>query len=286
MAQQIFFSLAATVKGSLQCKIPSDAQLGRSKNNGESTAMHQYRIQLINPNTSREMTETMAKAARKVASPRVQIEAVCPCEGVPSIEGHFDEAVATLGILEHIRRGEDQGVDGHIIACFGDPGLLAARELASGPVMGIAEAAMHVATLVATRFSIVTTLPRTLIIARHLLAKYGFSEHCSAIHAIDLPVLALEDGSGQAQQKVREFCLKAKQHDNCGAIILGCGGMADLAHELSHDLQMPVIDGVGAAVSLMESLLQLGVTTSKWGDLNFPRNKGISGPFSKCLIKS
>lgn len=31
------------------------------------------------------------------------------------------------------------------------------------------------ATMVATRFSIVTTLPRTLIIARHLLHQYGIS---------------------------------------------------------------------------------------------------------------
>lgn len=71
-------------------------------------------------------------------------------------------------------------------------------------MIGIAEAAMHMATMVATRFSIVTTLPRTLIIARHLLHQYGFHQHCAALHAIDLPVLALEDGSGTAQEKVRE----------------------------------------------------------------------------------
>jgi allantoin racemase len=79
--------------------------------------------------------------------------------------------------------------------------LLAARELAQGPVIGIAEAAMHMATLVATRFSIVTTLPRTLIIARHLLHQYGFYDHCAGLHAIDLPVLALEDGSGWRRRR-------------------------------------------------------------------------------------
>jgi len=245
--------------------------------------MPRHRIQLINPNTSQAMTDTMAATARSIAGERIDIDAVCPAEGVPSIEGHFDEAVATLGILQQIRAGEERGVKGHIIACFGDPGLLAARELASGPVIGIAEAAMHVASLVATRFSIVTTLPRTVIIARHLLHRYGFHEQCAAVHAIDLPVLSLEDGSGTAQQKVREYCLHAKQHDNVGAIILGCGGMADLAAQLSQELEMPVIDGVGAAVTLLESLLNLGVTTSKWGDLDYPRNKGITGPYAACL---
>lgn len=59
--------------------------------------------------------------------------------------------------------------------------------------------------------------------------------------------------------------------------------MADLAAELSEELQMPVIDGVGAAVTLLESLLNLGITTSKWGDSDYPRHKGITGPYAACL---
>ncbi|MBX4773444.1 allantoin racemase, partial [Klebsiella oxytoca] len=100
-------------------------------------------IQVINPNTSLAMTESIGAAARAVAAPGTEILAVCPGEGVPSIEGHFDEAIAAVGVLEQIKAGRQQGVDGHVIACFGDPGLLAARELAQGPVVGIAEAAMH-----------------------------------------------------------------------------------------------------------------------------------------------
>ena len=215
-------------------------------------------IQVINPNTSLAMTETIGAAARAVAAPGTEILAVCPSAGVPSIEGHFDEAIAAVGVLEQVKLGREQGVDGHVIACFGDPGLLAARELAQGPVVGIAEAAMHMATLVATRFSVVTTLPRTLIIARHLLHQYGFQDHCAALHAIDLPVLALEDGSGVAQEKVRARCIQALKEDGCGAIVLGCGGMATLAQELTRELRVPVIDGVSAAVKMVESLVALG----------------------------
>ncbi len=236
-------------------------------------------IQVINPNTSWAMTETIGRAARAVAAANTEIIAVSPTQGAPSIEGHFDEAVATLGVLEQIKLGREQGVAGHVIACFGDPGLLAARELAQGPVVGIAEAAMHLATLVATRFSIVTTLPRTLIIARHLLQRYGFEHHCAALHAIDLPVLALEDGSGVAQEKVRARCIQAKCEDNSGAIVLGCGGMATLAQELTHELGMPVIDGVGAAVKMVESLVALGLSTSKQGDLDYPIRKKLTGAF-------
>ncbi|PLV61265.1 allantoin racemase [Erwinia sp. B116] len=238
-------------------------------------------IQVINPNTSLAMTETIGRAARAVAAANTDILAVCPVQGVPSIEGHFDEAIAAIGVLEQVKAGREQGARGHVIACFGDPGLLAARELASGPVVGIAEAAMHVATLVATRFSIVTTLPRTVVIARHLLQQYGFVHHCAAIHAIDLPVLALEDGSGVAQEKVRQRCIQAKCEDGSGAIVLGCGGMADLAQELTRELGLPVIDGVGAAVKMVESLLALGLGTSKHGDLDYPVAKRLSGQFER-----
>lgn len=241
--------------------------------------MSALRIQVINPNTSLAMTQTIGAAARSAAAPGTEILAVCPDDGVPSIEGHFDEAIATIGVLEQIHAGRQQGVDGHVIACFGDPGLLAARELAQGPVIGIAEAAMHMATLVATRFSVVTTLPRTLIIARHLLHQYGFQDRCAGLHAIDLPVLALEDGSGLAQEKVRARCLQALREDGCGAIVLGCGGMADLAQALTRELQVPVIDGVSAAVKMVESLVALGLSTSKHGDLAFPEAKAVSGKF-------
>ncbi len=236
-------------------------------------------IQVINPNTSTAMTETIGAAARAVAARDTEILAVCPQHGVPSIEGHFDEAVAAIGVLEQVQRGEKLGVSGHVIACFGDPGLLAARELASGPVIGIAEAAMHTATLVATRFSIITTLPRTLVIARHLLQQYGFTHHCAALHAIDLPVLALEDGSGVAQERVRARCIQAVREDNSGAIVLGCGGMASLAQALTRELGMPVIDGVSAAVKMVEALVALGLGTSKQGDLAYPLAKPLSGGF-------
>ncbi len=57
-------------------------------------------IQVINPNTSAAMTATIGAAARAVAAPGTEIVAVCPSEGVPSIEGHFDEAIAAVGVLD------------------------------------------------------------------------------------------------------------------------------------------------------------------------------------------
>ncbi|MFI2347471.1 aspartate/glutamate racemase family protein [Streptomyces sp. NPDC019443] len=79
------------------------------------------------------------------------------------------------------------------MACFGDPGLDAARELAAGPVIGIAEAAMHTAVLLGRSFSIVTTLSRTIGHTRDLARRYVIADACQAVHACGIPVLDLDD---------------------------------------------------------------------------------------------
>lgn len=84
--------------------------------------------------------------------------------------------------------------------------MLAAREVARGPVIGIAEAAMHVASFIATGFSIVTTLSRTRVIAQHLVENYGMSRFCQNIRAVDLPVLELEVEGSNARKIITQEC--------------------------------------------------------------------------------
>lgn len=238
------------------------------------------RINVINPNSTASMTATIAAAARAVAAPGTEIVAVSSRSGPVSIEGHYDEAISVVGMLEEVRRGEDAGVAGHVIACFGDPGLLAAREIARGPVLGIAEAAMHAASLVATGFSIVTTLERTRIIAEHLVHAYGMERCCRRVRATDLAVLELENPASDARRVITEECRRALHEDGAGAIVLGCAGMADLTQALSRELGAPVIDGVAAAVKLVEALVGLGLGTSKFGDLAYPVAKPYVGLLS------
>lgn len=238
-------------------------------------------IRVINPNTTRAMTDTIGAAASAVAAPGTRITASQPSSGPVSIESHFDEAVSAVGVIEEVLAGEREGTDAYIIACFGDPGLNAARELTRAPVIGIAEAAFHVASLISTRFSVVTTLPRTLIIAEHLLDSYGFSHNCRRVRAADIPVLELEDNPDVALERIIEECLRAKREDNIGAIVLGCGGMADLTPQITEAVGLPIVEGVTAAVKLAEAIVGLGLGTSKFGDLAFPRAKSFSGSFAR-----
>ncbi len=229
------------------------------------------RIKLINPNTTTAMTLSMAAAASEVAAAGTEIDAVTSDSGPVSIEGHYDEAIGVLGLLDAVR--SDPAADAYIIACFGDPGLLAARELTSAPVLGIAEAAMHAASFIATSFSIVTTLDRTRVIAEALVRNYGMRDFCRRVRATDVPVLDLEDASGRVNDIILAECQRAVGEDRSGAIVLGCAGMAGLVDHLKPRLPVPVIDGVTVAVKFAEALVGAGLRTSKHGDLGYPLAK-------------
>jgi allantoin racemase len=235
------------------------------------------KIKVINPNTSRAMTEVIGAAARSAAGPGVTIEAVNPRHGPASIESRYDEALACVGLLEEVRKGELDGVDAHVIACFGDPGLDAAREVARGPVLGIAEAAMRMACYLASGFSVVTTLERTIVIAEHLVDKYGVRQHCRRVRACEISVLELDNPDSDSHGAVLRECRRALAEDDCGAIVLGCAGMAAMCRRLTQALGVPVIDGVAAATAQAEALVRLGLATSKRGDYATPLPKPYAG---------
>ena len=138
-----------------------------------------------------------------------------------------------------------------------------------------------VPVILRTRFSVVTTLPRTTIIAEHLLDSYGMASRCRRVRAADIPVLELEANPDLALERIIEECLKAKQEDGIGAIVLGCGGMADLTPQISAAVGLPIVEGVTAAVKLAEALVGLGLQTSKHGDLDFPPPKPFTGRFAE-----
>jgi allantoin racemase len=236
-------------------------------------------IRVINPNTTASMTALIEASARAVAGPGTRLDAVTPTMGPASIESHYDEALAVPGVLAAVADGERSGVDGYVIACFGDPGLDAARELAHGPVVGIAEAAMHAATLVGRGFSVVTTLSRTRGRAWDLASRYVGAGSCRGVHACDIPVLDLE-GDPAVVKRVVALAREALDHDDSDVIVLGCAGMADLCAAASAELGVPVIDGVAAATVLVQSMITIGAATSARGEYAPPPPKPYTGQLS------
>ncbi|HEY9313896.1 aspartate/glutamate racemase family protein, partial [Williamsia sp.] len=170
----------------------------------------------------------------------------------------------------------DSPADAYLLACFGDPGLDAAREIASGPVIGIAEAAMHAASLLGRGFSVVTTLSRTIGRAEELAGRYGMAANCRGYHACEVPVLELETNPDTATI-LTEACRAAVEADHSDVVVLGCAGMADLAGVISAKIGVPVIDGVAAGTLFLQSLVTMGARPSRLGEFAPPRPKPYAG---------
>ena len=228
------------------------------------------KLAIINPNSTKSMTEKCLLVAEKFKNSDTEIWASNPENSPKSIEGHYDEVQSLMGIMEELKKAEKWGADAYVIACFDDPGLEAARELVAGPVIGICEAAMHMTSIVSSSFSVVTTLNRSVPIIEDLVHKYGMNRFCRKVRAANIPVLALEDSSCDAMEKIEEEILKSVEEDNCEAIILGCAGMADLTMKLSKKCKIPVVDGVLCAIKMAESLVGAQLLTSKINSYSYP----------------
>ncbi|KYB44955.1 Asp/Glu/hydantoin racemase, partial [Brucella anthropi] len=205
----------------------------------------------------------IGEAARSIALANTNIIAVNPKDGPPSIEGYFDEVFAIPGMIGEMQKHVN--ADACIIACFDDTGLDAARCAGTMPVIGIGEAAFHMASLISGKFSVVTTLSRSVPAIEHNLVRYGLATRCARVRASDVAVLELEVPGSDARKRISEEIARAIRDDHAEAIVLGCAGMADLAASLSEEHGLPVIDGVTAAVKLCEGLVSLGLKTSKRG---------------------
>lgn len=230
-------------------------------------------IHVVNPNASAAMTEGIARAAEAAAPAGARVTTTGAAGGPLSIEGPLDGARAVPWMLERIEEAEGRGADAHVIACFDDTGLEAARCLARAPVVGIGEAAAHCATLVADRFAVVTSVPEALPVLRGNLARYGLAARCAGLRAAGVPVLDIDTGTPEALAAIRRETAAALNDDGADAILLGCAGMATLAADLSEEFACPVVEGISAGLALAGALVGTGLRTSKRGAYAPPRAK-------------
>ena len=229
------------------------------------------KIVVINPNTTASMTDRIRLVSESVISDDFCLTVVNPSSGPASIEGYYDEAMSLAGLLDLVKQHHDAA--GFVIACFDDTGLDAARCLTESPVVGIGEAAYHMASMISNKFGVVTTLSRSIPALEHNLARYGLAARCSGVRASDIPVLEVEASNGMAFERINAEVEQAIKTDKAEAIVLGCAGMAELGATL-HDLHnIPVLDGISCAIKQVEAMIYLNLKNSNIGGYAKPRQK-------------
>ncbi|MBD3883241.1 aspartate/glutamate racemase family protein [Phormidium tenue FACHB-886] len=233
------------------------------------------RIKVINGNTYTPMTEGIDESAQAARFKETEIVTTQPKSGPESVESYYDEFLAIPGILEEIILSPD--FDAFVIACWGDPGVEAARELTTKPVVGIAEASMYMANMLAARWGVVTTQHRTLDMIEKTIYKAGFAHRCVSIRTSGIAVVETETAREATTDALEAIGKLAIAEDKVEALCLGCAGMSGLDQALEHRLGIPIIDAVAAAVKLAESLVALKKQTSKALTYQPPDAKLIKG---------
>lgn len=232
------------------------------------------RILVCNVNTTGTMTDAIGAQARSVAAPGTEIVALTPAFGAESVEGNYESYLAAIAVMETVR-AYPEPFDAVIQAGYGEHGREGLQELLSVPVVDITEAAASTAQYLGHRYSVVTTLDRAVPLIEDRLKIAGLTDRCASVRASGMAVLDLERDPDAAVEAIVEEAARAVEIDRAEVICLGCGGMAELTERVKARTGVPVVDGVAAAVTVAESLVRLGLTTSKVRTYAPPREKKI-----------
>lgn len=211
-------------------------------------------IVIINPNSTETMTDAMVDIARST-TPDVAIEGWTSHHGPPVIQGPKDGEASIPPLLKLVRLAAAKGAKVIIIGCFDDTGLPQARKIAACPVIGIGQAAYHIAALAGERFSVVTTLDVSVPVLESNIQSYGLAGHLSKVRASGVPVLDLETDPETANPKVIAEINRAASEDRVHSVVLGCAGMVGIPAIFGEDSPVRLVDGVVAATKIARILI-------------------------------
>lgn len=214
----------------------------------------------VNPNSTAEMTRRMVEQARNLAPQGVEVSGATNTQGPAAIQGQADGDAAEPGTLALLAAG---GFDLAVIGCFDDTGLPAARLSCPVPILGLGKASFTQADERAAPFVVLTTSTLSVPVLEANITSYGLERHCLAVVASGVPVLDFEHDRASARNRLVKAAKKAC-HEFAGTrtLLLGCAGMGGLAAELSHELSLPVIDPIEAALTLSMKELERSCTRS------------------------
>lgn len=204
-------------------------------------------IIIINPNSTVSMTDAMLDTARKTR-PEAQIIGWTSHDGPPAIQGPEDGKISVPPLLELVKKANDMGAAAIVIGCFDDTGLTAARNISACPVIGIGQAAYHMASMASPAFSVVTTLAVSVPVLAANINAYGLAQNVVQVRASGVPVLDLETDRANATAQVMAEIDKAVAEDGVSCVVLGCAGMGYIAEDGHGGLRL--IDGVRAATQI------------------------------------
>lgn len=228
------------------------------------------RILVINSNTTEGVTRRIADAAEGAAPAGVEVTTITAPFGLPLIVTRADWLVAGPATLAGLAAHQG-GFDAAVVACFGDPGVEAAREMFDVPVIGISEAAFHAAALLGRRFGIVSFTAALRPMFEDCLERSGLAPRCAGFRMG--PAFAGDPGQVAEERRglLLELVQASVEQDGAEVVILAGGPLAGVAATLQKEVSVPLVDGTVAGVRLAAALA--GMAPAR----RTPRARPLSG---------
>ncbi|GJD48959.1 Hydantoin racemase [Methylobacterium crusticola] len=233
------------------------------------------RILLLNPNTSRDVTALMRATAEAAAAPGTELVPATAPRGVPYIATRAEAQIGGAIALEML--AEAPPVDAAILAAFGDPGLVGARELFDFPIVGLAEAAMLSACMLGRRFGIVTFAGALVPWYEECVAANGLAGRCAGVRALEGRFASLAEVRDEKEAQLVELARAAVAQDGADVLIFAGAPLSGLGARVRERVPVPVVDQVVAAVKLAEALVALRPRKATAGTLRRPDPKPSLG---------
>jgi allantoin racemase len=243
------------------------------------------KILLLNPNTTSAVTDLLAAAGRKVASPGSELVTATAARGVPYIATRAEAQIGGTIVLEMLAAA-DADIDAAIIAAFGDPGLFGARELFDFPVVGLAEAAMLTACMLGRKFAIVTFARALGPWYQECVTMHGLDARCAGIRTLDGTFKSISDVQGEKEEMLVALANRAIEQDDADVVILSGAPLAGLADKVRDRIPVPVVDPTAAAVRQAETLVALKPRKAVAGTFRRPDPKptiGLAEPLAAVI---
>ena len=203
------------------------------------------RILLINPNTTESVTALVAKHARAVAGEAATFIPMTGRFGTSYISSRASAAIAAHAALDALAE-HVAGCDAVYLACFGDPGLAALREISPVPVIGMAEASCLEACNRGRRFAIVTGGALWGPMLTEFVTWLGLAERLAAVRTIAPAGDQIARDPEAALAQLTAGCAACATEDGADVVILGGAALAGLAARIQPSVPIPVLCSVEA----------------------------------------
>ena len=224
---------------------------------------------LINPNTTSAITDLMLTEARRTAAPTTRVSAVTGRFGARYVASRASYAIAGHAALDaYAVHGSDADVV--VLACFGDPALLALKEIAHQPVIGMAEASCLTATAGGGRFSIVTGGERWRPMLEEFVALIGLGSRLASVETVAPTGADIARDPDRALGLLADACNAAVTLHRADSVILAGAGLVGLAARIADRVPVPLIDSLAASVRMAEELTGKGNHKSRTGEFAMP----------------